>query len=48
MDLHLTRIEAHRGDEDSIILQELKHIGVMKTPENVVGEDGSDEAWEHP
>jgi hypothetical protein len=26
----------------------LKHIGVMETPENVVDEDGSDEAWEHP
>jgi hypothetical protein len=31
-----------------IILQGLKHIGVMKTPENVVNEDGGDEAWEHP
>jgi hypothetical protein len=31
-----------------IILQGLKHIGVMKTPENVVDEDGGDEAWEHP
>jgi hypothetical protein len=27
-----------------IILQRLKHIGVMETPENVVDEDGSDEA----
>jgi hypothetical protein len=26
----------------------LKHIGVMETPENVVDEDGGDEAWEHP
>jgi hypothetical protein len=26
----------------------LKHIGVMKTPENIVDEDGGDEAWEHP
>jgi hypothetical protein len=32
----------------TIILQGLKHIGVMKTPENVVDEDGSDEAREHP
>jgi hypothetical protein len=31
-----------------IILQGLKHIGVMKTPENVVDEDGGDEAWKHP
>jgi hypothetical protein len=31
-----------------IILQGLKHIGVMKTPENVVDEDGGNEAWEHP
>jgi hypothetical protein len=31
-----------------IILHELKHIGVMETPENIVDEDGSDEAWEHP
>jgi hypothetical protein len=30
-----------------MILQGLKHIGVMKTPENVVDEDGGDEAWEH-
>jgi hypothetical protein len=22
--------------------------GVMETPENVVNEDGGDEAWEHP
>jgi hypothetical protein len=27
-----------------IILQGLKHIGVMETPENVVDEDGGDEA----
>jgi hypothetical protein len=26
----------------------LKHIGVMETLENVVDEDGGDEAWEHP
>jgi hypothetical protein len=26
----------------------LKHIGMMETPENIVDEDGSDEAWEHP
>jgi hypothetical protein len=26
----------------------LKHIGVIETPENVVDEDGGDEAWEHP
>jgi hypothetical protein len=26
----------------------LKHIGVKETPENVVDEDGGDEAWEHP
>jgi hypothetical protein len=26
----------------------LKHIGVMETPENIVDEDGGDEAWEHP
>jgi hypothetical protein len=31
-----------------IILHGLYHIGVKKTPENVVDEDGSDEAWEHP
>jgi hypothetical protein len=31
-----------------IILQGLKHLGVMETPENVVDEDGGDEAWEHP
>jgi hypothetical protein len=31
-----------------IILQGLKHTEVMKTPENVVDEDGDDEAWEHP
>jgi hypothetical protein len=31
-----------------IILHGLKHIGVMETPENVVDEDGGDEAWEHP
>jgi hypothetical protein len=31
-----------------IILQGLKHIGVMETPENVVDEDGSDEALEYP
>jgi hypothetical protein len=31
-----------------IILHELKHIGVMVTPENVVDEDGGDEALEHP
>jgi hypothetical protein len=31
-----------------IILQRLKHIGVMETPENVIDEDGGDEAWEHP
>jgi hypothetical protein len=32
----------------AIILHGLKHIGVMETPENVVDEDGGDEAWEHP
>jgi hypothetical protein len=36
------------GDITPIILQGLKHIGVMKTPENVVDEDGGDEAWQHP
>jgi hypothetical protein len=30
------------------ILQGLKHLGVMETPENVIDEDGGDEAWEHP
>jgi hypothetical protein len=30
-----------------IILYRLKHIGVMESPENVVDEDGGDEAWEH-
>jgi hypothetical protein len=30
-----------------IILQVLKHIGVMETPENDIDEDGGDEAWEH-
>jgi hypothetical protein len=32
----------------NVILQRLKHIGVMETLENVVDEDGGDEAWEHP
>jgi hypothetical protein len=27
---------------------EWRHIGVMETPENVIDEDGDDEAWEHP
>jgi hypothetical protein len=39
------------GDEQrdySINLQGLKHIAVMVTPENVVDEDGGDEAWVHP
>jgi hypothetical protein len=36
------------GDITPIILQGLKHIGVMETPENIVDEDGGDEAWEHP
>jgi hypothetical protein len=31
-----------------IILHGLKQIGVMETLENVVNEDGGDEAWEHP
>jgi hypothetical protein len=31
-----------------IILHGLNYIGVMETPENVVDEDGGDEAWEHP
>jgi hypothetical protein len=31
-----------------ITLHGLKHIGVMETPENVVDEDGGDEACEHP
>jgi hypothetical protein len=31
-----------------IILHGLKYIGVMETLENVVDEDGGDEAWEHP
>jgi hypothetical protein len=31
-----------------IILHGFKHIGLMETPENVVDEDGGDEAWEHP
>jgi hypothetical protein len=31
-----------------IILHGLQHIWVMETPENVVDEYGSDEAWEHP
>jgi hypothetical protein len=31
-----------------IILQGLKHIGVMETLKTVVDEDGSDEAWKHP
>jgi hypothetical protein len=35
-------------DITPIILQRLMHIGVMETPENVVDEDGDDEAWEHP
>jgi hypothetical protein len=36
------------GDINPIILQGLKHMGVMETPENIVDEDGGDEAWEHP
>jgi hypothetical protein len=31
-----------------INLHGLKRIGVMETPENVVDEDGSDEAWNTP
>jgi hypothetical protein len=31
-----------------IILHGLKHIWVKETPENVVDENGGDEAWEHP
>jgi hypothetical protein len=31
-----------------LVLHGLKHIRVMETPENVVDEDGGDEAWEHP
>jgi hypothetical protein len=31
-----------------IILHGLKHIEVMETLENVVVEDGGNEAWEHP
>jgi hypothetical protein len=31
-----------------IILHELKHKGVMETLENIVDEDGRDEASEHP
>jgi hypothetical protein len=31
-----------------IILQGLKHIWVMETVENVVDEDGGDEAWDYP
>jgi hypothetical protein len=31
-----------------IILQGLKNIGVTETPEDVVDEDGGDEAWGHP
>jgi hypothetical protein len=31
-----------------IILQELKHIGVIEIPKNIVDEDSRDEAWEHP
>jgi hypothetical protein len=31
-----------------IILHGLKHIRVMETLENVVDEDGGDEAWEQP
>jgi hypothetical protein len=30
-----------------INLHGLKHIGVMETQDNVVDEDGGDEAWEH-
>jgi hypothetical protein len=36
------------GDITPIMLQRLMHIWVMETPENVVDEDGDDEAWEHP
>jgi hypothetical protein len=31
-----------------IILQGLKHVGVMEPSENVVDEDGNDEAREYP
>jgi hypothetical protein len=36
------------GGITPIILQGLKHIGVMETPENDIDEDGSDEAWLQP
>jgi hypothetical protein len=35
-------------DITPIILQRLKHIGVMEAPENIFDEDDDDEAWEHP
>jgi hypothetical protein len=40
----------HRDEQRHylIILQGLKHLGVMETPENLIDEDGGDEAWEHP
>jgi hypothetical protein len=44
--IHLTL--GMNRDITPIILHGLKHIGVMETPENVVNEDGSDGAWEHP
>jgi hypothetical protein len=31
-----------------IFLHGFKHAGVMETLENVIDEDGGDEAWEHP
>jgi hypothetical protein len=35
-------------DITPIILHGLQHTGVMETPENIVDEDGGDEAREHP
>jgi hypothetical protein len=48
--LHIMHPSNHRDERRHypIILHGLKHIGVMETPENVVDEDGSVEAWEHP
>jgi hypothetical protein len=42
-----TRRHRHYPRDERIILHGLKHIGVMETPENVVDEDGGDEALEH-
>jgi hypothetical protein len=48
--LHIIHPSNPRDEQRNyhIILHGLKHIGVMETLENVIDEDGGDEAWEHP